>query len=252
MITNTLQRNYPATGSGRFITVCFILAALSGCGGGGEVVSSPTHSDTPHSHALDGRFSASSEGIWPPHPRKASNSRLVTAEAGTTQTLKSKITRANKIAMQDVQVQHALGDNFEQFSTHLPSAKNNPANTSIEFYKYDSNEVITVGVSDDNTINIHRRTADRYQPPESKLEAKRAIELAALALKAQGYNQPDNLNGTALLAYPSAAEVADSGRQFYAERLLYVTFGPGQGKAPHFRALVNLSRDTVVNSRPIQ
>ncbi|OED39094.1 hypothetical protein AB833_16255 [Chromatiales bacterium (ex Bugula neritina AB1)] len=243
--------------AGRQLTVFSVLSLIVACGGGGEVSplsdsADSDHSDNPHSHALDGRFSASADGIWPPQPRAVSNVVEMTADSESAEIQKSKMVAARQIAMEDTQVKQALGTNYAQFSTRLPDSKAASTSTSIEFFKYDSNEVVTVDVTNAATIDISRRTADRYQPPESKVEARQAISLAATALQEQGYSDLSALKGTALLAYPTTAEVAASGKQFYAERMLYVTFGPGKGKAPHYRALVNLSRNTVLNSGPIQ
>jgi len=86
------------------------------------------------------------------------------------------------------------------------------------------------------------------QPPENREEEAEAVRLAKADLLSKGFGDVNNLKGTAMLAFPSEDDVAATGNGFYSQRILYATFGQGDGQVPVYKALVNLSQSTVSDS----
>ena len=226
---------------------------LVACGGGStELQSTPVvQVESGHSHDVI-QFSNVDDGVWPPQPSNITNVESIAVKnANTVDSIKLENTLQKALSNTDLQA--ALGNNYTAISSQVITDKSSSrGRTDLEYFNYDRNQVVLAAFADDNSIDIKVQNASDYQPPETRAESARAITLASQALSALGYHDHQQLIGSALLAYPGAAQVADSGKQFYAERKLYVTFGPGEGELPHYRALVNLSTGSVENSGPMQ
>lgn len=212
-------------------------------------------SEQPHSESsqLNGRYSTVGDGVWPPQPVGVDNVQLYSPDSADNELQSIKLAAAKQMALGNEQVRLQLGNRYGDFPGHATPYKDGQLEaTAIEFFNYSTNQIVTTTVFADSSIQVKQTPADEYQPPENTEEVKRSIALAANALRLRGHTDIDSLIGTALLAYPTAAEVAANGKQFYAQRKIYVTFGPGEGKTPRFRALVNLSTEIVEHSGPVR
>ncbi len=198
------------------------------------------------------KFTNSTDDIWPPQPLDVTN--VINLQ---TQPQTSEKDNAERAILLDRKITAHLTGRHATLASHtIKDKSNNLVKVETEFFLYDSNKVLTASyLADRKTaqpISYTLTYATDYQPPESQLEVKRAIALASNALEKQGFSHHKVLIGTAILAYPTAAEVAENGKHFFQSRKLYVTFGPGKGAAPHYRALVNLSNLTVEYSGSMQ
>ena len=209
-----------------------------------------------HRPNTENRFTNSTDDIWPPQPKNISNlEKIVITGIDPATPDKKELQRelAKTAMLSNSTIRSALDQNHTVLTSQLITNKlDEPVSTEFHIFNYDSNQVLTVTVGNNEQVSYTKSDASEYQPPETQAEAKTAIALARTDLQAQGYTTHNELIGTALLAYPGAAEVASTVSQFYHDRKLYVTFGPGNGELPHFRALVNLSQSVVENSGPIQ
>ena len=104
---------------------------------------------------------------------------------------------------------------------------------------------VDVAFGKDGSVSSSVFDAEWYQPAENAEEVEDAISLAQVALTASSFDVT-GLQATAMLAFPPAAAIESEQRHFYPQRMLYVTFGQGDGDLPVYTALVNLSSATVV------
>lgn len=204
-------------------------------------------------HADEGqtiRFTDSNEDIWPPQPEDITEVITITPSRNSAKTDNIRRAMAANPLLAD-----SVGARHEILAQQIVHDKNDKASQiKAEIYDYENNQVVTIEL-DTNGTDFTRSSindAQDYQPPESPAEVARAIELASLSLSKQGFTEHTNLTGTGLLAYPTTAESVASGANFYRQRKIYVTFGTGNGKLPLYRALVNLSTNSVESSGSIQ
>jgi len=199
-------------------------------------------------HSHDSSASLTEPGIWPPVLKGMENVQPLQGNAlGAAQ--ESVVEAMRSTVLQNPQVQQALGGQYREFEASLGGNKGDSSALFL-FYNYDSNVTIEVAFSADSDVQVNSTPASRFQPAEHAMEVPMAIELGRDALLANGH-QLSGLNGTAMLAFPPANELPDEINTFYPERVLYVTFGPGNGELPEYSALVNLSSATVSNVRKI-
>lgn len=212
--------------------------ALSACNGasvGDNDSADPADAGASHTSGV-------AHGYWPPQPLNASDIEALPASAlGGAQSM--VLDAARRTVLSNPGVVASLGTNYQIFDGSLGSQKAGVIATFL-FYNYDTDETITVEMQPDGTLDSLVQAAAEYQPQEHADETAAAIELAQTTLNDLGF-ATDGLSGTALLAFPRAQDIANPAEQFHAERLLYVTFGPGNGTIPVYSALVNLSTDTV-------
>ncbi len=208
---------------------------------------------TEDNHADEGqiiRFTDSNEDIWPPQPEDITDVTTIPASGNT-----AKIGNIRRAMAANPLLADSVSPRQEILAQQIVRNKNDKAShINAEIYDYENNQVVTIefDANATNFIRSSRNDAQDYQPPESPAEVARAIELASLSLSKQGFTEHTNLIGTGLLAYPTTAESAASGTNFYRQRKIYVTFGTGNGKLPLYRALVNLSTNSVESSGSIQ
>ncbi len=234
----------------KFITTVSIL--LAACGGGQNSVIVTQNDETENHHTNEISYSTIASGIWPPQPVDITNAAPYVNDNPGSSIREIKHLNALSLAMQSSEVVAAIGNRYEVLASYNTGGKSDPLKTTeIEIYNYDNNHVVTVRVDrDTNTINIHSAAASDYQPAESEAETTRAISLARSHLATLGHNT-DLLVGTALLAHPTATQLAANGKSFYEHRTLYVTFGQGSGTTPLFRATVDLSDEKVISGGPL-
>lgn len=227
------------------IGVVCLVVFLSACSDS-SIKTNNTHSEHSSTELL---FTDADESYWPPQPRGITNIKKIEPAAAKAAELNGHDSSISE------ELLLVLGDNYAKLASHeIKDKSGNSVTVETEYFIYDRNEVLTttVNTADSDSISYSITAASDYQPPESQQEVERAITLASKALSDQGYTNHQHLTGTALLAYPTAAELAQSGTRFYSERKLYVTFGPGGGTLPHYRALVNLSTASVEQSGSMQ
>ena len=195
-------------------------------------------------------FTAASGEVWPPQPREISN--VVQLDVQTAKRADSdQLKRTRKTLSDNPELS---GKRLAVISSYKTTDKSGGLpRIATEIFVYDTNQVLTVSVSTDGSepYDYTWSEAHNYQPPESLEEVNQATALASDALLQQGFTEHLKLTGAALLAHPDA-DTAGSGRAYYSDRKLYVTFGPGNGELPHYSALVNLSRSTVEHSGAVR
>ena len=210
----------------------FVLSACSGSGG----------DDNAATGAGAAHTSGVAHGYWPPQPLNATSVEPLPASAlGGVQSL--VLDAARRTVLTNPGVLASLGDNFQAFDGSLGNQKDGVIATFL-FYNYDTDQTITVDMQPDGRIDSLAQAASVYQPQEHPDESAEAIGLAQSALEDLGF-ATDGLLGTALLAFPKSQDIANPAEQFHAQRLLYITFGSGNGALPVYSAMVNLSTGVV-------
>jgi len=253
------------------VFVVFLAVFLAACNDSDSINQSPSTTVSPQSdtnsiiidtdnHNLHTSgtvaFTNSNDDIWPPQPTGITNVEIIEQVTTTSSDRVKKnlnVENGRKAILADSTLNALLGKNYVWLGEHLVESKSGDGNhTELEVFSYDNNSLITFAVKAGDIISFTQNDASSYQPAESQSEVEAAIFLASVALSEQGFTEHQQLTGTALLAHPSASEIAESGQMFYGERKLYVTFGPGNGVLPHYRATVNLSRSVVEQSGAIE
>lgn len=230
-----------------FPTVTAMLLTLVACGdtSGLSVTEAPdvgADADVDLSHTA---HTDVAQGIWPPQPLGITNVEGYPASArgGAEQ---SVVEAARRALMNNPETRDALGENFRQFDGSLGDSKSD-VTASFLFYNYLTNTTVEARLTRAGNVVNDVYPASEWQPPEHSEEVTEAIALGQESLAANGY-ETAGLQGTAMLAFPQVSQVASTDRHYYAERVLYVTFGEGDGAIPVYSALVNLSSGTVTES----
>lgn len=252
---------------------CLITSGILACGGDAQLTStaqppvtvqgsSPNgpndesggHSPHNNTSQTEGRYSTVNDGVWPPQPTAASNIKPYIPSVNFDEAEIIKVEKASQLAALNQKVLLHIGTDHTLLKTTVVTGKlTEQGRTEFEYFNYKTNQLKRITISgDQQKIQVSSTAAYLYQPPETRAEVAKAIRLAGLALTKQGYNDIQNLIGTALLAHPTSSEISANGQTFYSDRYLYVTFGEGVGRLPQYRALVNLSTDTVSNSGVVQ
>ena len=204
------------------------------------------------------QYTDSNQDIWPPQPLGISNVSALTikqlkrSKPGMGQ-LTDRIRKAQSTI--PAAIPELAGMRHEILTRHDQKDESGQiTGIDVQVFNYDTNQLVTVAFNADGTniVQHSAKAANIYQPPESQAEVARAITLAAQDLSRQGYTEHKNLTGAGLLAFPTLVQSAESGANFFSERKIYVTFGIGNGNLPDYRALVNLSTDSVESSGSIQ
>lgn len=212
-----------------------------------------------HKHITGVEFTGSGDGTsWPPQAVNATNESAI---RNYTQGLQSQTLASSFVVKERFEKHTGLrsirGSRYASFEIDIIDEKivvgkdsdNVYARTS--YYNYPSNLTIDAWIDGNDNIQYTVDPAYLTQPPENREEEAQAVELAKADLLSKGYGDVSNLIGTAMLAFPTEAEVASTGNNFYSERILYATFGEGNGAVPVYKAVVNLSQNTVSDSGKI-
>lgn len=222
-----------------FITLPLIVATGCSDNSGVNVVNSLPNQGghTPHTGI--------EQGVWPPQPLGMTNEQSLPARAKDG-ALDSVIDAARGVVMNNPTVRAALGADYIEFDGSLGDSKSD-ITANFLFYSYARNETVDVFLSRNGEVSHEAFAATAFQPTEHATEVTRAIQLGGSDLTAAGF-EVSGLTGTAMLAFPPVSESTDLNQQYYPERVMYVTFGPGGGELPVYSALVNLSSETVSES----
>ncbi len=226
------------------LTVC-VLVGITGCSdsdGVAVIDNLPGQGQhTPHTDI--------EQGVWPPQPLGMTNVEPLPSSAREG-AQSSVINAARGVVMNNPSVRQVLGDDYVEFDGSLGDSKGD-ITASFLFFSYTANSTVEVNLARNGEVSTVTYPAAQYQPTEHASEVERAIALAETALINSGF-ETAGLIGTAMLAFPRSSANTDSGQQFYAERVMYVTFGQGEGELPTYSALANLSNDTVSEEGLIQ
>jgi len=227
------------------LTVLSSLLLLTACGGGGGLNGSDEHA---HMHA-EGNVSGIAEGVWPPQPLGMQNEERLSAELRTRARL-SVVDAARSAVLNNPAVLAAIGSNYGSFDATLSESKNGNV-ASFVFYNYDTDQTVEAVLSVGGAVNVQVQPASVWQPTENGDEVAKAVNLARTSLTADGHSI-DTLQGTAMLTYPAATEPEMEAPVFYDTRILYVTFGQGDGVPPLFSARVNIATEVVSEGGPLR
>ncbi len=213
----------------------------------------PTQSSE-HKHIIGVDFAGSDSGEWPPVALNATN---ISPIRNYTQGLQAQNLASSVIVKERFDKHNGLrsirGNRYASFEVDIVDDKEVAGKDSegvyarTTYFNYVSNLTIDAWIDSNDQIQYSVEPAYTTQPPENREEEAQAVELAKADLTAKGYDV-SSLIGTAMLAFPSTSEIAQTGQNFYTERILYATFGQGNGEVPVYTALVNLSQNTVSNS----
>ena len=211
--------------------------------------------NTDHKHIIGVDFTGTDDGIWPPQALGASN---ISPVRNYTEGLQGLTLASSFVAKERFEKHSGLrsirGSRYASFEIDIVDEKAVAGKDTEDIYartsyfNYISNLTIDAWIDENDTIQYKVDPAYQTQPPENREEEAKAVELAKADLLSKGFSDVSNLQGTAMLAFPSATEVASTGKSFYSERILYATFGEGDGEVPVYKALVNLSQNTVSDS----
>jgi len=187
-------------------------------------------------------------GVWPPILKGMQNEQPLQGSAlGAAQ--ESVVDAMRARVLRNPGLLQALGSDYREFEASLGQEKS-ASSAVFLFYNYSTNTTVEATLFADSDVRVNTQSASLFQPSEHAQEVPVAIGLGRNALLADGY-QLAGLTGTAMLAFPPSNELPDDTNTFYTQRVLYVTFGPGNGELPEFSALVNLSDSSVTNVRKI-
>lgn len=230
---------------------------LSSCqlfGSPDNPTSNPT-TNPDHKHIIGVDFTGNDAGIWPPQALGATNIEPV---RNYTLGLKPQTLASSFVVKERFDNHPGLksirGSRYASFEIEISDdvvvdAKDNDVIfAQTTYYNYLSNLTIDAWIDSNDSVQYTVKPASETQPPENREEEAEAIKLAKADLLSKGFGDVTSLKGTAMLAFPSADEVEATGKDFYSERILYATFGQGNGEVPVYKALVNLSQNTVSDS----
>ncbi len=201
-----------------------------------------------HTHHASSDIPRTVSGVWPPLLEGVEDVQglQVTALAAA----KESVVEAMRASvLNNPTVKRSLGEDYREFEASLSDAKSDSAAVFL-FYNYALNTSVEATFSNDGTVAVANTPASTFQPSEHPEEVVQSIALARAALVDNGFDL-NNLIGTAMLAFPPISQLQNNEETFYDERILYVTFGPGDGELPEYSALVNLSAATVSDAKLI-
>lgn len=214
---------------------------LTACGGASVGSGDDAHGD--HDHGV----TAIEPGVWPPTLTNIEN-EVVLPVPLRTRGADVVITAARNAVRNNPGIRNLLGNDYREYEASIGNNKDDTV-ASFLFFSHDNNTTIDVKMASDGTLSPTVYPSTEYQPTENLDEVDEAINLGTNALQSQGLNT-NTLKGTAMLAFqPSTNNSVPN--QYYSDRVLYVTFGPGDGVEPVYWALVNLSQQSVMNSGEI-
>lgn len=217
---------------------------VSACGDDGIQLVDPLPQQGQHTPHTD-----IEQGIWPPQPLGMTGEEAFPSSARSG-AQKNIVNAARGRVMNNPQVREALGDDYVEFDGSLGDSKGD-ITASFLFFSYTGNETIEASLFRSGDVTVTAYAASEFQPTEHASEVGRAIDLAGAALTTAGY-ETAGLTGTAMLAFPPADDNTDSGQQYYPDRVMYVTFGVGDGELPAYRALANLTTGEVTQAGVVQ
>ncbi|MFK7862195.1 MAG: hypothetical protein AB8B64_25540 [Granulosicoccus sp.] len=224
------------------LPIMLALMILSACDNGVSL-------SEPHSHSHES-VSGIRDGIWPPQPLNMENvERLPTRLRPRAR--QSVVEIARRSVMNNPDVLNAIGENYGIFGASLSLSKSDTDVARFVFYNYETDQTVEAILNKDGNVNVSSLSASEWQPTENPLEIQQAISLARTSLESDGFDL-DSLQGTAMMTYPAQTSSSASTPMFYDTRMLYVTFGMGDGEPPLYSARVDIGAGVTLERGPLQ
>lgn len=204
-----------------------------------------------HSHPVTNRFTRIGEE-WPPQPRQMENVVwLGTSARREARTFALPRTGSAELT-REPSVKNKLGDRFTLVgsTTSIGGKTSESTKAATVYFSHSKNKTVQVMLDEGEIENVRSIDPSEYQPPLTTEEVKEAIDIARNSLVQQGNNRVSQLKGYGILAYKPESEL--NGRHdkgFYDSRVVYVSFHEDIDARPEFVAWVDLTQQTVVNSR---
>jgi len=183
------------------------------------------------------------DGVWPPQPANMTNAQPYPASARQG-ALSGVLMAARSAVLNNPEVRASLGNDYREIDSSLGAHKSDEV-AGFVFYNYATDETLDISLQSDGSVDNEIFPASVFQPSEHPQEQADAIDLARIELTNSSFDVT-GLQATAMLAFPAESEIQSIEQHFYPQRVLYVTFGPGQGEMPVYAALVDLSGATVL------
>lgn len=229
------------------LPILLVTTLLTACNAGDiePVAGIDAHSGS-HSH---GSISGVRDGVWPPEPLNMQDQQQLPANLQP-RARQSVIDIARRSVMNNPALLEAIGENYGTFDASLSVAKSDNV-ASFIFYNYDTDYSVEATLLNDGQVAVSKQPASEWQPTENALEVQKAIDLARNSLEADGFAL-NTLEATAMLTYPPQASSGASTAVFYDTRMLYVTFGVGDGEPPVYSARVDIGTGVISEGGPMQ
>jgi hypothetical protein len=183
---------------------------------------------------------------WPPTPYSATNIVTISnlAEIALSSSRHAqKIDFLERIALTHTAAKNALGNKFTRIGIVEPNTKDSTQQTMLVYFSRDNNATVEVTLNDSEVASVRSISAIEYQPEITDEETTEAIDLARSHFQRQGVARVTTLKGYGILAY------RPEGAGFYDKRVIYVSFHLHDDAPPEFVAWVNLSDQTIIQSR---
>ncbi|MEE9396225.1 MAG: hypothetical protein V3V31_04355 [Methylococcales bacterium] len=204
-----------------------------------------------HSHPGTNRFTRMGEE-WPPQPKQMENVVWLRTSARRATRALALPRRGTTELMREPRVKNRLGDRFTLVGSTTQSGGKTSGNTKAEtiYFSHSKNKTVQVMLDQGEVEDVRSIDPSEYQPPLTKEEVKEAIDIARSSLIQQGNNRVSQLKGYGILAFKTESELSGShDKGFFENRIAYVSFHEDIDARPEFVAWVDLTQQTVVNSR---
>lgn len=141
----------------------------------------------------------------------------------------------------------ALGQKFSRIAIIDDEDKTGKARGSrFTYFSRDKNATIEVLYDGANIKAVKSIPASEYQPEITDEEISMASDLARQHFLSLGFTRVQDLKGYGILAY------RPEGKGFYNGRVIYISFHANDDAPPELMAWVDLTSQTVINSREEQ
>jgi hypothetical protein len=205
----------------------------------GEIVVPQQH---PTGHVHD-----HGDQTWPPQPEGITGVVDLSTPASE-QARRSKLQqRFNELEQRGAahaDFQKALGQRYTRIAIVDNEDKvGTPRGSRFTYFSRDKNATAEVLFDGANIKSVKSIPAREYQPEITDEEISEATELARKYFSSLGIERVRDLKGYGILAY------RPEGKGFYDGRVIYVSFHANDDAPPEFMAWVDLTSQTILNSR---
>lgn len=185
---------------------------------------------------------------WPPQPEGITGGVVDLSTPASEQARRSKFQqRFNELEQRGAahaKFRDALGRRFTRIAVADDEDKaGRPRGSRYTYFSRDKNATAEV-LFDGTTIkSVKSIPASEYQPEITDDEISEATALARAHFQSLGIERVRDLKGYGILAY------RPEGKGFYDGRVIYVSFHANNDAPPEFMAWVDLTSQTILNSR---
>ncbi len=246
----------PAATSARYLPVIATAALLITA-----LISLNALADSGHNHgsvSQSGRFTPNSDGTpFPPQPRGATNVRSfssaqsragnVGGQRAVANNASAAVAMATTAALNDAEVQNALGERFAHVATVAVRDKWNKgvAGYRVTFFSHSNNQTVAVTHDDAQLRDLTLTPAAQSQPPLASSEMSEAIAIARNYWVGRSNPRISSLTGYAIQTY------RDDGSA-HLTRIVYVSFHTESPAAPELLTWVDLNSQQVTRAQEVQ